>query len=176
MNNDVSETTLRRLEQNDPTLTCLVVRSTSRNDGDFCPNDKVGLSRFSNAIAANTHVHSLSFDRSGIGPLGNFSHSDRAIFWGGLKRNTSIKTLVMGSCDFSEGIGREISREFVVDNANLEKIFGVDIRGGIDVLSSSLARCTNLRFILLFSSAIDDGDVEELVSGIRGLHRLKSFL
>jgi len=105
-----------------------------------------------------------------------FAHN--RTFFEGLKRNASIENIGLSGWDFSEGIGREFLNEYVANNNNLISIISIGSflgNGGIGVLTSAVTRCPNLNIMYLKSCNIDDGMLEELVSGIRGANQIRKL-
>ena len=152
------------------------------DDGDYwggfyCPNDRDELSRLGNYIGDNTHLEQLFFDgRRNNGRLADAIVGNGA-FFDGLKRNTSIKLLVLIDFDFSRGVdgydfsggaGHEILNEYVLNNANLD-LFGARhcnlSNGGAGVLGSTLSTCRNVGYLRLEGCNIDDDILNELIAG-----------
>ena len=91
-----SEETLRRVRQNDATLTQLVI-CYSGEDGGFSSDD-ADYSQLGTAIAQNTHLTELQVELHNDGEI---VHED---FYEGLKRNTSIHMLTF-SCGYATAVG-----------------------------------------------------------------------
>jgi len=162
--------TLSQVEQNDPDL-----KRLHMSENIFWPNDCAELSRFGDAIGRNTNLQSLTI-RSPHLADNIHMFADNKTFFQGIKRNASIEKLSFEGWNVSEGIGRKFMNEYVVNNNNLKTIYSYQCalgNGGIGVLVSALTRCPNLENINLASCNIDDGWLEEFVSGIRGLNQLE---
>lgn len=88
---EISNETLRRIEQNDPKLTSLYIanqgHSTGNTDSYFWLHDSADVSRLGNAIANNTHLEGIEFHNSSEWTL------DMTFLFEGLQRNTSVKDL-----------------------------------------------------------------------------------
>jgi len=166
--------TLSRVEQNDPDLKML---DMSRDwDSNYWPNDSAELSRLGDTIGRNTHLQSLYIVSPRAEDIHMFAHN--RTFFEGLKRNASIENLGLMQFDLSGEIRRGIMNEYVVNSNQLKTMMLSRCalgNGGIGVLTSAVTRCPNLETIHLPGCNIDDGMLEEFVSGIRGLNQLEKL-
>jgi len=164
--------TLSRVEQNDPDLKML---DMSRDwDSNYWPNDSAELSRLGDTIGRNTHLQSLYIVSPRAEDIHMFAHN--RTFFEGLKRNASIENLGLMQFDLSGEIRRGIMNEYVVNSNQLKTMMLSRCalgNGGIGVLTSAVTRCPNLETIHLPGCNIDDGMLEEFISGIRGLNQLE---
>jgi len=171
--------TLSRLEQNDPTLTHLNV--SVGPGGNYWPKDSADLARLGHAIGANTYLRRLDLDiRSARALALADMAANNGTFFEGLKRNSSTNELWLAGYDLSTGMGHDILNGFVVNNSNLRAI-GLNTctleNGGTAVLlASAVSSCTNLNSIKLNGYYDNDDDIlGEFISGIRGLHQLRTL-
>jgi len=171
---------MRRVDQNDPTLTYLLMceppTTVEKDDPHFgmtyITDDGPALKRICDSIGENAYLQDVCFDA----PLGLSNMVARSTYFAGLKRNTSIHSLGLSRCELSEGVGHEVLKAFKENNKHLTKfaLWRCMIRdGGTRALSSTLTRCTYLKEISLSSCRIDDVIVENLVQSVRGNRHLK---
>lgn len=171
---------MRRVDQNDPTLTHLLMcepNTTVKRDGPHfemthITNDGPALKRICDGIGENAYLQDVCFDA----PLGLSDMVARSTYFAGLKRNTSIHSLALSRCELSQGVGHEVLKAFEENNKHLTNfaLWRCMIRHeGTHALSSTLIRCTNLKLISLPSCRIDDSLVENIVQAVRGHRQLK---
>ena len=133
MMNSHSRETLRRVTQNDPSLTSLSIAGNNYYgvaDGKFYSDSSVDYSRLGAAIANNTNLEEmvvrLSDDRPDNTHLDRLEVtlsnrllgvSDRG-FYDGLKRNSSISNLKLWcySINVAGGVGQEILKVYQENN------------------------------------------------------------
>eukprot|EP00581_Thalassiosira_minuscula_P012145 CAMPEP_0183713924 /NCGR_PEP_ID=MMETSP0737-20130205/8649_1 /TAXON_ID=385413 /ORGANISM="Thalassiosira miniscula, Strain CCMP1093" /LENGTH=367 /DNA_ID=CAMNT_0025942803 /DNA_START=177 /DNA_END=1277 /DNA_ORIENTATION=- len=172
---------MRRVDQNDETLTHLLVcepPTTVREDGShfditYITNDGPALKRICDGIGQNSHLRDVCFD---VSQGWSDNVANRNIF-NGLRYNSSIRSLGLSRCELSHGVGHEVLEAFKY-NLHLVKIafWRCSVRlEGTRTLSATLSRCTNLREISLSSCLIDDAIVENVVEAIRGHRRLEKL-
>mmetsp|Transcript_13925 Transcript_13925/g.25418 ORF Transcript_13925/g.25418 Transcript_13925/m.25418 type:complete len:392 (-) Transcript_13925:168-1343(-) len=176
-----SAMTLSRVEQNDHDLTNLKVSNMGHfareGMGNYWPNDSDDLARLCDAIGANTNLQKL--DIRSARELADMA-ANNGTFFEGLKRNSSTNELWLAGYDLSTGMGHDILNGFVVNNSNLRAI-GLNTctleNGGTAVLlASAVSSCTNLNSIKLNGYYDNDDDIlGEFISGIRGLHQLRTL-
>ena len=117
---NIGHETLRRVTQNDPSLTTLSLTENNiygYDDGKFYSDSSDDYSALGAAIANNTSLLSLLVILSGDLPLGV---ADRE-FYDGLKSNSSINNLQL-CCDgqnIAGGVGREILQAYQENNSQL---------------------------------------------------------
>ena len=169
-----SNTTLRRIEQNDPKLTSLAIvnqEHTASHPGDntrgyFWVHDGADLSRLGNAIANNTRLEGrISLFKSSEWTL------DTRSLLEGLQRNTSVKELWLHG-----GIDDNVLSEYVANNSNLTRI-GItqcDLRGDVaGSLVQGIKKCQKLKDIIVFYCNIDGASVKQFALGIKGMSSLQ---
>ena len=167
-----SEETLRRVRQNDATLTQLVI-CYSGEDGGFSSRD-ADYSQLGAAIAQNTHLADLQVELHNDGEI---VHED---FYEGLKSNTSIHMLTF-SCGYATavgGIGDEILNAYQENNRHLTHLHiqNADLQnGGDQAITTTLIRCTNLKQITLWDCGITDEQLLQMVEAIRGHRSLEEL-
>ena len=184
-----SQETLRRIGQNDATLTCLQINhsfaydNTQNGEFKFTSRDGNDFSQLGGAIRENTHLKKLDVLLSGSG----LDVTNRG-FFDGLKHNSSITGLEIHFCDHNilsadiDGgrtsrtragqVGQEILRAFQENNSNLTQInihnAYLPPYGGDIFIATSLRSCTHLRTISLTNSNITDEQLLPMVEAIRG--------
>ena len=150
-----SNTTLHRIEQNDPKLTHLAVvgrdYTIEHKVACFWLHDTADLSRLGNAIANNIYLETISLKESSEWTL------DTAPLFEGLQRNTTVKELWLHG-----GIDNNILSEYVANISNLTRI-GItkcDLRGGVaGSLAPGIKKSQKLKDIIVFYCNIDDASV-----------------
>ena len=164
--------TLRRVEENDATLTELNIGGgmeiTSFNSGNSRDFSHLGAS-----IAQNTNVKTLSF---------NFVHNLDAMnneFFDGLKYNSSIDELIL-NCDDRGIVGGVIQEllEVYQENSNLTNLcirHSILHNGGDQIVATTLRNCTNLVQLSLYGCNISNQQLTPIIEAVRGLHKLSSF-
>ena len=175
MNNN-SQDTLRRMNQNDPSLTelRLVGNSYGAAYGAFYSDSSDDYSTLGAAIANNTYLAKLRVTLSDDVPLGV---ADRE-FYDGLKRNSSISTLRL-HCNVNTpqtiaGVAHEILQVYQENNSYLTflVITNANLRNGGDrVIVDTLRSCRNLQRVVLNHCNITDEQLLPIVDAIRG-HRM----
>ena len=170
--NDNSQETLRRVAQDDPSLTELILSDNTiyDSDGKFYSYSSDDYSTLGSAIANNTHLENLAVTLSDDLPLGRGFYDD-------LKCNTSIHELTLrlglGLC-IVEGVAHEILQTYQENNSQLTvlEISDANLRSGGDrVVVDTLRICSNLQRVTLNYCNITDARLLPIVDAIRG-HRL----
>ena len=132
-----SQEILRRVTQNDPSLTKLrlVDNNIYGDDGQFHSNNSDDYSTLGSAIANNTHLTRLAVILSDDLPLGV---ADRD-FFNGLKSNSSINNLELycNNRNIAGGVGQEILQAYQENNNHLTdlRITNANLQSGGIVLS-----------------------------------------
>ena len=179
MNNNSRET-LRRVTQNDPSLTALRISSfnTDRvSNGEFYSDNSDDYSTLGAAIANNTHLERLAVLLSDDLPLGV---ADRE-FCNGLKANSSISDLELyfGGQNIAGGIGQEILKVYQENNSQLTflGINDANLQNGGDrvIVVGTLRSCRNLQKVTLHSCSITDEQLLPIIDAIRGHLQLKEL-
>ena len=191
-----SQETLRRIEQNDATLTKLRIGYNydlqQLETGRTCwfnSRDSDDFSRLGSSIKENTHLTDLFvlLNGNGVGVHDNtaFTRSPGAIgldltneeFYEGVKQNSSFQRLELDcndrTRDFVGGVGHEIlnAYRYQAKNRKLTRLLVSRTslaNGGDDVLAAFLRSCTNLREISLINSNITDEQLLPMVEAVRG--------
>ena len=183
-----SQDILRRVEQNDDTLTELRVgcptgfNPSSRIDFSTLGTHireklKVGedFSRLGAAIGQNSNLTTLHIVFNGVVAL-DVKHS---AFYDGLKHNTSIHQLnISFQNPYSTRVGGVVEAllEAYQENSNLTglSIHNADLQNeGDRLVATTLRRCSNLKHIDLYRSNITDEQLWPMVDAIRGHRSLK---
>ena len=183
-----SQETLRRIEQNDATLTTLRIGYTYdpearvNQDGTFYSRDSDDFSRLGASIKENTHLTDLIVLLNGYGAVG-FTSSPGVFaldltneeFYEGVKQNSSFQRLEL-DCNnrtryFVGGVGHEILKAYRYQAKNRKLTHLLDSRtslanGGDDVLAAFLRSCTNLRDFSLINSDITDEQLLPMVEAV----------
>ena len=113
---------MRRITQNDPALTTLVIARESSNDrrvrnlvesgaGLFDPNNRSELGKIGESIASNTALEDVIIDGQQLPNAATATRSYRS-FLSGFKRNASIHRLALVSIDLFQGPGNEFLTSF----------------------------------------------------------------
>ena len=168
-----SHETLRRMNQNDPSLTelRLVGNSYGANVGEFVSDNSNDYSILGAAVTNNTHLAKLIVHIDDL-PLGVV---DRELFHDGLKSNFSISDvqLFCRSQNIAGGAGQEILKAYQWNgNLTFLVIYYANLRNGGDrVIVDTLRTCRNLQKFDLNHCNITDEQLLPIVDAIRG-HRL----
>jgi len=163
-----SKQILRRVQQNDSTLTHLAV------GGDYGYNstDQYDYSRLGAAIAKNNHLKHLIVMFIAL-------DLDNNRFFDGLEHNSSINSLEL-LCDDYYLAGWRFNETLMSYQANNNLITlkiesaGLD-NGGDRVITTTLLACTNLRSITIKSCGITDEQLVPVVEAMRGIHSLEEL-
>jgi Ran GTPase-activating protein (RanGAP) involved in mRNA processing and transport len=167
--NTGSQETLRRVTQNDPSLTnlSLVDNIYDGDDGDFYSDNSDDYSTLGSAIVNNTHLERLDVLSNDDLPL---TVADRA-FYDGLQSNSSISKLELW-CDgqnIVEGVGQEILQVYQ-ENSNISYlgIYSANLQSGGDrVIVDTLSNCRNLQRVTLRHCNITDEQLLSIVDAVR---------
>ena len=174
--NDNSQETLRRVTQNDPSLTELLLVGNSLYDGDedkFYSGSSDDYSTLGTAIANNTYLKTLEVMSYNDLPLGIANR----VFYDGLRRNSSIHELMLRRDirNIAGGVGQEILQVYQENNSHLTDLFISNSNlqsGGDRVVAGNLRSCRNLQIFALNYCNITDEQLLTIVDAVRG-HRLK---
>ena len=169
MNNNSRET-LRRVTQDDPSLTELCLADNNYNvAGEFYSDNSDDYSTLGATIANNTCLEELEVMLSNWIPLGV---ADRG-FYDGLQRNSSISNLRLycGNLNIAGGRVQEILQAYQENNSQLTylSIQSADLQsGGENIIGDSLRSCRNLQKVYLYNCNITDEQLLPIVDAIRG--------
>jgi len=180
--NDMSSLKLiHRAEENDPTLTELMI--STGDDECFDPSSNVRLlrpsdssyesayNRLGGAIAGNLHLRTLTIHLLDDIAL---DITDRE-FFDGLLRNSSIKCLELGGDNnaLMARLGPEVLGAYHANNnlTRLSLVFA-DMRNG-DLTTTSLRCCTCLETLHMVGCNITDEQLLQIVGAIRGHYSLE---
>ena len=178
--------TLRKVEQNDYTLTTLSIKSCDDHNigtGTFFSENNTDYSRLGSSIAENSNIEHLDVSFNGL-----VSHYHPTLevtndaFFNGLKRNSSISkvTLRCGRRVLAGGVFHEILNAYQENNEHITylQIRSADVQnGGENAIADTLRCCTNIQELDLQNvvSGIDNNDSMDrrqrlvpLVKAIRG--------
>ena len=168
--------TLRRVEENDATLTELNIGGLdninllSYGNFHFNSNNSKDYSRLGASIGKNTHLTTLKVTLYEIPSLKNTNK-----FYDGLKRNTSISELNLGCGNIVDEVAPEILNAYQVNNRYLAQlnIDRADLQnGGDQIVAATLGSCTNLSHVGLPCCSISSEQLLPIVEAIRGLTSL----
>ena len=175
--NSNSQETLRRVTQDDPSLTELIlINNNSNHDGDFYADNSGDYSTLGAAIANNTQLEELEVTSSNRIPLGV---ADRE-FYDGLKSNSSINNLKLycSNQNITGEVGQEILEVYQENNNQLTALSILEANlqnGGDRVIGDTLRSCRNLQRITLKDCNITDAQLLPIVDAIRGHHLLETL-
>ena len=161
--------TLRRIEQNDNTVTKLTFGHAHNSIGiDH-------LSRLGASIGVNMHLQELEFDLSRCTSITDVD------FFNGLKCNSSICKLILrchGSRNLVDGgVGPELLRAYQENNSHLThlRLSHIGLQNGGDVaVNTTLRHCTNLRLIMI-TCDINDEQLLPMIEAVRGHRSLEEL-
>ena len=167
--NNKSQETLRRVTQNDTSLTYNLRLAGTASSGAYDGDNSDDYSALGVAIANNTYLENLMAVLSNDLPLGV---ADRE-FYDGLKRNSSIHqlTLYCGNRNIAGGVAQEILKAYQENNGCLTviRISNANLqRRGDRVIGDTLRCCRNLQRVELYSCNITDAQLLPIVDAIRG--------
>jgi len=170
-----SQETLRRVAQNDPSLTELTLSGNSFYaviGDEFYSDNSDDYSALGAAIANNIHLEKLIVKSSNNLPL---TVADRG-FYDDLKSNPSISNLRLWcyNRNVAGGIVQEILKVYRENNSQLTVlgIYDTDLQNGGDrVIVDTLSSCSNLQRVTLRNCSITDTHLLPIVDAIRG-HRM----
>ena len=144
-----SQETLRRVTQNDPSLTTLRMVNSNiygGDDGKFVSDNSDDYSTLGAAIANNTHLEELLVELFDDLPLGVAVRG----FFNGLENNSSINTLALfgNNHNIAGGVAQEILKAYQENNSYLTflGIANANLQSGGDrVILNTLRSCKNLQ-------------------------------
>ena len=163
-----SQEILPRLNQNDPSLSELILLDTNNygvTDGEFYSDNSDDYSTLGAAIANNTHLERMEVWLSDGGV------ADRG-FYDGLKQNSSISNLELycGDQTIAGGVGQEILKVYQDNNSHLT-VLSINVAnlqsGGDRVIVDTLRCCRNLQSVTLNNCNIDE-QLFPIIDAIRG--------
>ena len=171
-----SQEILPRLNQNDPSLSELILLDTNNygvTDGEFYSDNSDDYSTLGAAIANNTHLERLAVTLTNRIPLGV---ADRE-FYDALKRNSSIHQLTLycgNRPNIAGGVGQEILKVYQENNSQLTFLGISDANlqnGGDRVIVDTLRSFRDLQSFLLNDGNITDEQLLPIADAVRG-HRM----
>ena len=177
--NSQSQETLRRVNQNDPSLTELrLVNGIYVDEDEFYSDISDDYSTLGAAIATNTHLVYLVVRLSDYLQLGVANRE----FYDGLKSNSSISDvqLYCNSRNVAGGVGQEILQVYQDNNSNSQLtvlgIYDANLQSGGDrVIGDTLRSCRNLQSLDLTGCSITDEQLLPIVDAVRGLQQLEEL-
>ena len=174
-----SQETLRKVQQNDPSLTALRIVDDYNNFhtyGGFYSDNSDDYSTLGAAIANNTHLASLTVILSDSLPLGVANRG----FYDGLKANSSISYLELycGGQNIARGVGQEILKAYQENNSHLTylRITNANLQNGGDrVVADTLRCCRNLQSVTLINCNTTCDQLLPMIDAIRGHSMLEEL-
>ena len=165
-----TEEILRKVEENDDSLTSIKICCGSRYD----PEVDREFARLGRGIVDNTHLIELKVHVCARTPL---VVEDKE-FFEGLKRNSSIHKLTLTFDNHPAdnwtlfniigGVGHQILKAYQENNNNLTHLHIRAAYGGDSIVTTTLQRCMNLKEISLTGSDITDAQLLPMVEAVRG--------
>ena len=174
--NTSSRETLQRITQNCDSNTTILRIGTPYtgvgvDDGEFNSREGTDFSNLGVAIGKNNHLTGLHIDLDDDDTALDVSNRD---FYDGLKRNTSITSLLLRSF---RGVEREILKAFQ-ENNNLTRICvsccSLD-NGVCRVITKALRQCTNLKFIEVYYCNVNDDQLVRITESVTDHRMLEQF-
>ena len=167
-----SQETLRRIQENDDTLT--TQRIASAYNGGFNSSDGDDFSILGAAIGQNTNLTTLQIDLAVL----DVTYNE---FYDGLKLNSSISELLLhcGNDNIAGGVGQKILEAYQANNNLTElSIHCANLQNGGDdhVTAETLRNSTSLRHIDLYDCNITDEQLQPILSAVRGHNSLERLL
>ena len=162
-----SQSTLRRIEQNDAGLSELWIANFNF-DGRFKSSDAGDYSRLGAAIGNNNHLTKLRV--YGANQALDAANTE---FFDGIKRNSSISDLILQCSNQTliGGVEHEILKSYQKINNNLTRLciqYAVLDNGGGNVITETLRWCTNIKIINLEENSITDEQLLPMIEAIKG--------
>ena len=188
MNNE-SQETLRRVAQNDPSLTELTLLRHnndygafhSDNSENFYSDNSDNYSTLGAAIANNTYLEELIVTLSDNLPLGAANRE----LYDSLKHNSSISRLELycsgQNIAVAGGVRQEILQAYQDNNSQrltVLSIYDADLHlqsGGDCVIGDTLRSCRKLQIVNLTRCSITDEQLFPIVDAVRGLQQLEEL-
>ena len=165
--NNISRETLRRMNQNDPSLSKLRIGVNFGDDeNEFHSDNSDDYSTLGAAIANNIDLEILEVYIDDLPPM----HRG---FYDGLKSNSSISDVEL-SCNYitiAGGVGQEILQAYQENNSHLTvlRIIEANLQSGGDrVIGDTLRSCRNLQKVCLNFCNITDEQLLPIVDAVRG--------
>lgn len=174
---NASKETLRRIKQNDPTLTELHLSSIwppnpwddGVNGGKFVSDVCRDYSTLGECIGCNNHLKQLSVNRSGA--IFALDYQDMKSFVGGIKRNSSISKLHLKNyCPSRVHLLRELLKVYE-DKNSLEELYVSPSQQFEDDIITTFKACTNIKSIQIHYN----GDFTQMFEAIRDNHMLEQL-
>ena len=173
--------TLQSIVENDDTLTKLTIGSYARKGG-CTPYSQNWFSEIGAALGDNTNIKSLNME---LGLVEDIQTFDSTSFEEGLKRNSSIRHLIIGGDDRNIAGG---VMEIVLDNINNNLITlsiigdrsnggasSTTLQGGGDrIVANTLRSCRNLKSLRLAFCGVNNELLLPIIEAARG-HMLEKL-
>ena len=182
----MSHETVRRITENDPTLTTLVIARENMNAreelgtlvdegyGLFDPNNRSELGKLGESIAKNNALEALSIHGDELPDTTITTTRSHRIFFDGIKHNASVDTLRLIRIDLSRGLGNEFLtsfkdrchplRKFIVVDCNLG---GGGVAGSFN-MASTLSAFKHVKKLHLTACNVDDQCLQTMLAAISG--------
>lgn len=196
----LSEETMDRIKQNDPTLKQLRIGSTNNDINEEDNNmtmkyirefAKLGTTHLGSYISENTHLTSLQLKGDTFYESNNGAECDDREFYDGLKNNSSITELLINGYEHSifsgamytrpqnivGGVVQEILKVYQINNSHLTHLdiqhVSIIENGADTLIIDTLKNCTNLMSIALHHCLIHEEQMVQIVEVISGHHALR---
>ena len=178
-----SQETLRRVQQNDDTLTTLRINTLgTEEDGKFTASGVDGAySQLGTSIGSNTHLKKLIIHIDNDMQL---SSEDDEDFFTGLIRNTSIHEFALNCFPHNRinDVGCEMLMSYQKRSSNHHHLTSLCIwscdlsNGGDQVVATTLRSCKHLREVILVDNNMTDDQLVPMVEAVRGHRHLIKIL
>ena len=178
-----SQETLRRVQQNDDTLTTLRINTLgTEEDGKFTASGVDGAySQLGTSIGSNTHLKKLIIHIDNDMQL---SSEDDEDFFTGLIRNTSIHEFALNCFPHNRinDVGCEMLMSYQKRSSNHHHLTSLCIwscdlsNGGDQVVATTLRSCKHLREVILVDNNMTDDQLVPMVEAVRQHRHLIKIL
>ena len=175
-----NQETLQSVEENDDTMTKLTLGSYARKGG--CAHTQNYFSRIGAALGDNTNIKSLNIE---LGLVEDIQTFDSTSFAEGLKRNSSIRHLIIGGDDRNiaggvvqkvlENINNNLITLSIIGDRSNGGASSTTLQGGGDrVVANTLRSCRNLKSLELSFCGVNNELLSPIIEVARG-HKLETL-
>jgi len=198
----LSEETMHRIKQNDPSLNQLRIGSTNNDINEEDNNitmkyirefAKLGTLYLGSYISENTHLTSLQLKGDTFYESNNRAECDDSEFYNGLKNNSSITELIINGYEHSifsgamytmpqnivGGVVQEILQVYQINSSHLTRLdiqhVSIIENGAVALFVDTLRNCTNLMSIAIQHCYIHEEQMVQIVEVISGHHVLRDL-
>lgn len=196
----LSEETMHRIKQNDPTLKQIRIGSTNNDINEEDNNitmkcirefAKLGTTHLGSYISENTHLTSLQLKGDTFYEFNYGAECDDSEFYNGLKNNSSITELIINGYEHSifsgamytrpqnivGGVVQEILKVYQINNSHLTRLdiqhVSIVENGADALIIDTLRNCTNLMSIAIQHCYIHEEQMVQIVEVISGHNALR---